>query len=64
MDKIEILKINNLSMQEAIKKIEKFIEDRLPKYIVTPNVNHLVRLQKDSEFKKIYNETHLVLCEF
>jgi len=65
MDRVEILgiKINNLSMQKAVEEIEKFIKEKSSKYIVTPNLDHLVKLQKDSEFKKIYNEAHLVLCD-
>jgi len=42
------INIDNLTMQEVIGKIEALITERkLSSYVVTPNADHLVLLQKD-----------------
>ncbi|MFA5316008.1 MAG: WecB/TagA/CpsF family glycosyltransferase [Dehalococcoidales bacterium] len=55
------VKINNVSMIEALSIIEVMIMKRKPAFVVTPNVDHIVRLQKDKEFKSIYNNASLIL---
>ena len=57
------IKINNLNMQEAINKIEALIKEGRPSYIVTPNAAHIVLLQKDAEFRKVYENAALVLAD-
>ena len=55
--------INNLNMDEAIMHIEHLIDKNNKAYVVTPNVDHIVRLKKDKEFKKIYENADLVLAD-
>lgn len=57
------IEIDNVSMNEAIERIGKFILEKKPRYVVTPNVDHLVKLQKDSRFKEIYDQASLVLAD-
>lgn len=55
------IKIDNLTMQKTIDEIEELIKKRESSYIVTPNVAHIVSLQKDKELEKIYQEASLVI---
>ena len=57
------IRIDNLSFSMAIKAIEKLIILNANSYVVTPNVDHIVKLQKDEDFKKIYNQANLVLAD-
>jgi len=61
--KVNICNINidNLSMEETLEMIDSVIESRETRYIVTPNVDHIMTLQKDKEFRRIYEEAFLVL---
>ena len=55
------VRIDNLSMAEAVEAIDRMVRDRRCGYAVTPNVDHLVRLRRDSEFRQIYANAALVL---
>jgi len=53
--------IDNVNMAEALFFIEELVRRRGPSYLVTPNVDHIVRLQKDPEFQRVYREAACVL---
>lgn len=55
--------VDNLSMEEAIECIEKIIIDRKPSYVVTPNVDHIVKLEDDIEFREVYKDADLILTD-
>lgn len=55
--------IDNITTSEAIGKVTKLIIDKKKSYIVTPNVDHIVQLEKDSEFRKAYQGAELVLVD-
>lgn len=57
------VEIDNVSMEEAVGKIESLVDRREPSYVVTPNLDHIVKLQKDEEFKQIYAGATLVLAD-
>lgn len=58
------VRIDNTGFEEALSLIESWIASKMPpRYVVTPNVDHIVRLQKDSMFKKIYHYADLVLAD-
>ena len=61
--KIGNILIDNLTMVEAVKKIESLIQLGEPSYVVTPNVDHLIRLQKDKFFFQIYEKANLILAD-
>ena len=63
MQRINIcgIKIDNVSLDEAVRAISAIVQSRKPSYIVTPNVDHIVKLQKDPEFRDIYSNAALVL---
>lgn len=55
--------IDNLTMMEAVQKIEQLILNKKPSYVVTPNVDHIVKLETDKEFQKVYKEADLILTD-
>ena len=55
--------IDNLTMEETLLKIDELIKAKKRSYVVTPNVDHIVRVEYDVEFKKIYNEANLILTD-
>ena len=48
--------IDNLSMQELLDQLERG-------FVITPNVDHLMKLQKDPEFYRIYSEADYSVCD-
>lgn len=57
------IEIDNLTMNETIKKIDELIKSRKSSYVVTPNVDHIVKLESDNEFKKVYKNADLILTD-
>lgn len=55
--------IDNLTMSEAMDAIEAFIAEGRPRTVVTPNVDHIVRIQKDAAFREAYEGASLVLAD-
>lgn len=58
MEEIDILniKLKNISKKDLLDKLQKGI-------LVTPNVDHLVKLQKDRAFYEIYQKADWVICD-
>ncbi|KRD61877.1 glycosyl transferase [Flavobacterium sp. Root935] len=56
--KIKILNINiqSLSKAELLKKLNKGV-------LVTPNLDHMVKLQKDKSFYNAYQKSDWVICD-
>ncbi len=55
--------IDNVTMQQAIARIEELIQQRKNAYVVTPNVDHIVKLESDETFRKIYENADLILTD-
>ena len=55
--------IDNLTMSETLNEIDKLIQKKKCSYVVTPNVDHIVRLEKDEELQKVYKNASLVLTD-
>lgn len=55
--------VDNLSMDEAINRIDELIINKNPSYVVTPNVDHIVKLELDTEFQAVYNDADLILTD-
>jgi N-acetylglucosaminyldiphosphoundecaprenol N-acetyl-beta-D-mannosaminyltransferase len=56
-------RIDNVTMVEAVERIGDLVRARKPSYAITPNVDHLVKLQQDADFRKIYSGASLVLAD-
>jgi len=57
-DNIKILNINiqNITQSELLKILSEG-------FLVTPNVDHLIKLQKDNEFYEVYQNADWVICD-
>src|ERR1044071_423015 len=53
---------DNLTIREAIRRIEEMIATRQPHYVATANVDFLVRARRDAELQRILLDAPLVLC--
>lgn len=65
MSRIKFLntEVDNLTMDEAVQRIEQLILSGKPSYVVTPNVDHIVKLEQDKEFQNVYKEADLILTD-
>ena len=63
MKKIKILnvKIDNVSFQESLKRIEGFLKSDSPNQIVTVNPEFIMAAQRDRDFLKILNSASLAV---
>lgn len=63
MARIDIasVSIDNISFSKAIESIELIIGLKKNAFVLTPNVDHIVKLQHDKDFRKIYKHADLVL---
>lgn len=55
--------VDNLTMQEALGQIESLVTERKNAYVVTPNVDHIIKIEKDPFFREIYEHADLVLTD-
>jgi len=56
------VRIANKSFNEVVETIIRWIDDRdPPRYVVTPNVDHIMKLQVDKEFRDVYQQADLIL---
>ena len=55
--------IDNLTMDETLDAIDSLIKEDNCSYVVTPNVDHIVRLEKDEELQKVYKNASLILTD-
>lgn len=53
--------IDNITLEELFEHIDKLIKNSMKGYIVTPNVDHLVKLKKNKKFRDIYEKAYLIL---
>lgn len=55
--------IDNVSFADSLDAVDSFIKKGEAAYIVTPNVDCIVKLQKDEDFQAIYRNASLVLAD-
>lgn len=55
--------VDNVTEAEAIEHIEKCIRDRKIGHVITPNVDQIVRIEKDPYFKEICDNAELLLVD-
>ena len=56
--------ISNLVISDVEDKIDGLISRRnSPALIVTPNIDHIIKLQEDAEFREVYKHADLVLAD-
>jgi len=57
------IQIDNLTMSETLSEIDKLIKSNISAYVVTPNVDHMVKLQTDTELQAVYKNANLILTD-
>jgi len=57
------VEIDNIRIGDVLSAADSFLSDGGNHYIVTPNVDHIVKLQQDTEFQSIYKNADLVLAD-
>ncbi len=59
------VQIDALSMQQAVARILDWLDDDHPhcRFVVTPNVDHMVMLQQNQALRRVYEDAHLVLAD-
>ncbi len=55
--------IDNVTMDEAIAEIDILIQKKKRSYVVTPNLDHIVLIERDALFREIYENADLVLTD-
>lgn len=58
MEKVKLLNVNILSISKA-----KLLENLYDGVFITPNVDHLVKLQHDKDFYDVYQKAEWVICD-
>lgn len=55
--------IDNITLEEAVAYIEKCILQRKIGYVITPNTDQIVRMEKDDYFRTICEQSELLLVD-
>ncbi|MDE6529236.1 MAG: VanZ family protein [Lachnospiraceae bacterium] len=55
--------LDDITFEEAVCQIGVLACEEGKHYVVTPNVDHVVKIEKDLEFRKIYEEADLILTD-
>lgn len=55
------VKVDDITMGQALKTVAKWFKKRRKRYIVTPNPEIIMKAQKDEELKKILNNADLAI---
>ena len=55
--------LDDISFEEAVDKAMSLSEGKKKHYLVTPNADHVMRLNEDPEFLKIYRDADLVTVD-
>lgn len=55
--------IDNLTMTEALQEIDALIQQDINAYVVTPNVDHIVQLERGGELCNVYQSANLILAD-
>ena len=55
--------IDNLTMNEALERIDELIRENKNAYVVTPNVDHIVQLERGGSLTEVYKNADLILTD-
>jgi N-acetylglucosaminyldiphosphoundecaprenol N-acetyl-beta-D-mannosaminyltransferase len=53
--------IDAVTLDEAVRTVKNWVENRKPNYVVTPNIEMIMLAQKDSEFTRVLSEAGLAI---
>ena len=55
--------LDDITFDEAVDQIGKMACAKGKHYVVTPNVDHVVKIEKDIEFRRVYEDADLILTD-
>lgn len=55
--------IDNLTMKEALVRIDELIKENKNAYVVTPNVDHIIQIERGGELVEAYKNADLILTD-
>lgn len=55
--------VDNVTMAEAVSEADRLIRSEAPCFSVTPNVDYLVRLEKDPKLREVFRHADLILTD-
>lgn len=55
--------VDNFTMDEAIEAIDRLIQQDKNSYVVTPNIDHIVRLETDENLQRVYANADIILTD-
>ncbi len=55
--------IDNLTMDETLAEIDRLIQKKKNAYVVTPNVDHIVQLERGGKIVDVYKHADLILAD-
>ncbi len=61
--KIANTEIDNLTFQQAIDRIIELSKYKCAHFVVTPNADHIVRLQNSTDFIEVYQKAALIVAD-
>ncbi len=57
------MEIDNVTFEEALAQIERMLDSKTGGYVVTPNVDHVIQLEKSEKLCRVYQNAALVLTD-
>lgn len=65
MSRIDFLghKIDSLTKEEVLNDIKRFVDDKTPRYVVTPNTDIIIKMEKDKKLGEICDNADLILTD-
>ena len=65
MARIRLLntEVDNLTMREALAAIDALIKKDISAYVVTPNLDHIIQLERGGELVEVYKHANLILTD-
>lgn len=55
--------IDNLTMDETLQRIDELIQEKRNAFVVTPNVDHIIQLERGGELVEAYKQADLILTD-
>ncbi|MBU2051764.1 WecB/TagA/CpsF family glycosyltransferase, partial [Patescibacteria group bacterium] len=63
MPKILGVRVDQVTLTQAVERVEAWLKTSKKRYIVTPNPEMVMLAQKDEEFRRILNQADLAICD-
>lgn len=57
------VEIDNLTFDETLCRLDQRVQEKMPCFVVTPNVDHIVQLQSDCRLRAAYRDAAFVVCD-